>query len=79
MSMARKQKSRTTSFTRQPGYRFRPVTFRPCLSTSLALSCFLILLPELYVKRLFKVNGTAWYSRGTSKLIGPKNGADMEL
>jgi hypothetical protein len=37
------------------------VAFRPCLTAGLALSCFLILLPELYVKRLFLVNGTAWY------------------
>jgi hypothetical protein len=42
-------------------YLLRSVAFRPCLTAGLALSRLLILLPELYVKRLFLVNGTEWY------------------
>ena len=37
------------------------MTFRPYLTAGLALSCFLVVFPELYVKSSPHVNGTAWH------------------
>jgi hypothetical protein len=67
-------------YSRQLGYLYRSVTFRPSLAAGLALSCFLYPLLELYVKRSFLVNGTTWHkATKSSKKENPGNFINSKL